>query len=212
MRAAGLVGRLLDVALRGDVLDDGDGEFAAQRHRHASPDHGTLLVAIALVDCVARSCRREQFLKKIGVIIVGEIALIDPRQLFLRASEERAEGRIGDDDAPPRIENDDPHSGAIDDGGEEIFVWPELVAHRPIIRYSASPRPPRERGGLGLPTIPSNLTVAAVGDFNGDGGYDLLWHNNSTGANSIWFINNGFNGGMELPAITGNTVQIMAPK
>jgi hypothetical protein len=36
-----------------------------------------------------------------------------------------------------------------------------------------------------------NWKIAAVGDFDGDSKSDILWHNNATGQNQIWFMNGG---------------------
>jgi hypothetical protein len=35
----------------------------------------------------------------------------------------------------------------------------------------------------------ANWQVAGVGDFDGDGRDDVLWHNNATGANYVWLMN-----------------------
>jgi hypothetical protein len=34
-----------------------------------------------------------------------------------------------------------------------------------------------------------NWSIAGVGDFDGDGKSDILWHNSTTGSNSIWLMN-----------------------
>jgi hypothetical protein len=39
-----------------------------------------------------------------------------------------------------------------------------------------------------LTTLDSNWT-SNIGDFNGDGKTDILWHNNATGANTSWLMN-----------------------
>jgi len=54
--------------------------------------------------------------------------------------------------------------------------------------------------------------IVGVGDFNGDGIYDLLWRKESTGDNSIWFITtSGFNSGATLPNVAGTTMKIVSP-
>ena len=83
MRAPRLVRRLLDVALRGDVLDDGDGVLAAQRHRHASPNRRTVFVSIRFIDRVSRPDAGQQLVKKIGIRIVGDLALVESRSNLL---------------------------------------------------------------------------------------------------------------------------------
>ena len=34
-------------------------------------------------------------------------------------------------------------------------------------------------------------SIVAVADFNGDGKADLLWRNNTTGANTLWHMDGG---------------------
>ena len=47
-----------------------------------------------------------------------------------------------------------------------------------------------------MPTVPTSYVVAGTGDFNGDGTFDLVWREPSSGTNSIWYIANGtFAGG-----------------
>src|SRR6202040_3090429 len=41
----------------------------------------------------------------------------------------------------------------------------------------------------GLGTVTSNFVLQGAGDFNGDGGIDLLWRDTNTGTLSIWFTN-----------------------
>jgi hypothetical protein len=40
----------------------------------------------------------------------------------------------------------------------------------------------------GLGNVPSNFVVQGVGDFNGDGNFDILWRDTNTGTLSIWFL------------------------
>ena len=40
------------------------------------------------------------------------------------------------------------------------------------------------------PTVPSNWTLVATADFNGDGKPDYLLYNNSTHQTAIWYLNN----------------------
>jgi hypothetical protein len=37
--------------------------------------------------------------------------------------------------------------------------------------------------------VTSNFVLQGAGDFNGDGGIDLLWRDTNTGTLSIWFTN-----------------------
>src|SRR5689334_6555485 len=58
----------------------------------------------------------------------------------------------------------------------------------------------------------NGVNIVGVGDFNGDGYYDLLWRNEGTGENSIWFITaSGFHGGATLPNVSGSTSKIVTP-
>jgi hypothetical protein len=70
-----------------------------------------------------------------------------------------------------------------------------------------------EGGGFNFGNVPLNgVNIVGVGDFNGDGYYDLLWRNEATGENSIWFITaNGFIGGATLPNVAGSASKIVAP-
>jgi len=45
-------------------------------------------------------------------------------------------------------------------------------------------------GGVNLPTTPASFIPAGVGDFNGDGTTDILWHD-AGGQNLIWTMHNG---------------------
>ena len=40
-----------------------------------------------------------------------------------------------------------------------------------------------------LGNVPSNWTLAGVGDFNGDGSTDILWRDATDSAVAIWFLN-----------------------
>ena len=44
---------------------------------------------------------------------------------------------------------------------------------------------------LGLGTVPLDWTIAAIGDFDGDGQADILWRNTSSGVVAIWLMNGG---------------------
>jgi hypothetical protein len=44
------------------------------------------------------------------------------------------------------------------------------------------------KSSVGLGNVPTNWTVVATGDFNGDGMADILWRDN-LGNISIWFMN-----------------------
>ena len=44
--------------------------------------------------------------------------------------------------------------------------------------------------------------VAATGDYNGDGRADVLWRNESTGANALWLSASSTN----LQAVAGSSV------
>jgi hypothetical protein len=58
----------------------------------------------------------------------------------------------------------------------------------------------------------TGVNIVGVGDFNGDGTYDLLWRNELTGDDSIWFItSSGFTGGLTLPNIVGSALKIVSP-
>jgi hypothetical protein len=37
--------------------------------------------------------------------------------------------------------------------------------------------------------VPSNWSVAATGDFDGDGKTDILWRDTTSGTVAIWFMN-----------------------
>src|SRR6185436_12134970 len=51
--------------------------------------------------------------------------------------------------------------------------------------------------------INNSFVLAGVGDFNGDGGEDLLWRDMATGMNSIWLLN-----GTTVLAGSGTTLPI----
>jgi hypothetical protein len=42
-------------------------------------------------------------------------------------------------------------------------------------------------GSLGV--VPSDWSIAEIGDFNKDGRSDILWRDTSTGDTAIWFMN-----------------------
>jgi hypothetical protein len=46
----------------------------------------------------------------------------------------------------------------------------------------------RIKAAVALPSAGTDWVIAGVGDFNGDGHADILWHQPSTGANGIWFM------------------------
>ena len=37
--------------------------------------------------------------------------------------------------------------------------------------------------------VPTNWSIALIGDYNGDGKSDMLWRDSSNGNNAIWFMN-----------------------
>jgi hypothetical protein len=49
-----------------------------------------------------------------------------------------------------------------------------------------------------------------VGDFNGDGKPDILWQNNSTGHNSVWYMNGVTVSGVADLRAFSNTAYTMA--
>ncbi len=56
---------------------------------------------------------------------------------------------------------------------------------------------------------PSDTSISAAGDFNHDGKPDLLWHNNITGANSIWIMDGASHvSTIDLPAFTDLSARI----
>jgi hypothetical protein len=69
-------------------------------------------------------------------------------------------------------------------------------------------------GGITLPNVSpiAGVQIASVGDFNGNGTYDILWRNESSGADSVWFITaGGFAGGVNLPSVVSTVVKIVSP-
>jgi hypothetical protein len=36
--------------------------------------------------------------------------------------------------------------------------------------------------------VPTNWSLALIGDYDGDGMSDLLWRDNSSGNNAVWFM------------------------
>lgn len=61
----------------------------------------------------------------------------------------------------------------------------------------------RTQVGALPPVNDANWQIAGIGDFDGDGQDDLVWRNNVTGQNSVWFMN-GSNrvGTAALPEVT----------
>jgi hypothetical protein len=45
---------------------------------------------------------------------------------------------------------------------------------------------------VGLGNVPTNWTIAGLGDFNGDGATDILWRDTTTGTLAIWFLEGSF--------------------
>src|SRR5450759_5111672 len=50
-----------------------------------------------------------------------------------------------------------------------------------------------------LPWVPLAWSMAATGDFNGDGHGDIVWQNTVNGDRSIWFMNGNTWGGSFAP-------------
>jgi hypothetical protein len=67
---------------------------------------------------------------------------------------------------------------------------------------------------INLPALPdTNYELSAVADYNLDGFRDLVWRNQSTGANAVWLMN-GYtvNTIANLPAITDSNWHMVGPR
>jgi hypothetical protein len=63
-----------------------------------------------------------------------------------------------------------------------------------------------KQSGL-LGALPSNWVIAGTGDFNGDGKWDILWRDSSTGTAAIWLMDGlSILGTAALGAVPGNWV------
>src|SRR5690606_26650553 len=94
--------------------------------------------------------------------------------------------------------------GDFNDDGKDDILWRNSQDGRNVLYFAGT----ANLAGKTLSTTSQNLTpradlnelVAGVGDFNGDGKADILWRNESSGANEIWL------GGNSTTVQTVNTV------